>query len=158
MKKLILVLAILFVTTAQSKDIADVVYKDSIDVADTSGAGTVTFDTTFGDWVKVDGATHINAFVRLVPNGDVIDTNFADDTFFVNVQFSFDKIIIAKTVRLDTLLDDTDAQTGVGDLTLDSLVADFMRPMLIHNTQKRPVASVANVYGKKLKFYYTLQK
>ena len=159
MKKLIFILGVLvLIQITQAKDIKEIVYRDSVTAADTNGNGTQTFDTTFGNWAKVDGATRIMAFVRLVPNRDVIDTNFADDTFFVNVQFSFDKIIIVKTVRLDTLLDDGNVQTGAVDLIADSIVADFMRPMLIHNTQKRKVANFTKVYGKKLKFYYTLQK
>ena len=159
MKKLIFILGVLvLIQPTQAKDIRDIVYKDSITAADTNGSGTQTFDTTFRNWVKVDGATQINTFVRLIPNGDVIDTNFADDTFFVNVQFSFDKVIIVSTVKLDTLFDDTDVQTGPGDLVANDIVGDFMRAMLIHNTQKRKVANFTKVYGKKLKFYYTLQK
>ena len=160
MKKLILILCLgMIAGSVETKDIPTIFYKDSILATDTVGSGTQTFDTTFSGWVKVGGATQINTYVRLLPyGGTVIDTNFTNDTFFVNVQFSFDKVNIVATAQLDSLYDAESVQTGAGDLTANDIVGFYMRSMLIHNTQKRKVANFEKVYGKKLEFYYTLQK
>ena len=157
MRKLLLCL-LLIGTITQAKDIPTLSYRDSIAVADTSGAGTVTFDTTLSDWVRVDGGRAIHVFVVLKPKPGVIDTNFTSDTFFVNVQFSMNQSVVTKTVRLDTLLDNASVWTGADMMVPDSIAGEYMRAMLIHNALKRPVASVTKVYGKLLDFYYSLAK
>lgn len=158
MKKLIL-LCMLICGAASAKDVSPINYRDSIGVADTAtGAGTTTFDTSFSEWVRIEGARSIHVFVKLVALPTVIDTNFTSDTFFVNVQFSMNNGILSKTVRLDTLLTTDSAYTGADLLVPDSIPGEYMRAMLIHNTLRRPPAALNKVYGKMLQFYYALVK
>lgn len=121
-------------------------------------------DTAFGDWGPIDGATSLHFFVRLGPpvaDGVIIDTNFAADSFFINVQLSFDRVNISRTFELDTLLDDGNVWTGNDVVVADSIRGNWMRAMIIWRDTTNILTSgaiIGNTYGKLFELFYSMQK
>lgn len=160
MKRLVfLVVMILMAVPVLSNDIT-VNYRDSISAADTTGAGTQRFDTTYGEWKKIHGAEKFHFYAKIEALNGVIDTNFANDSFFIDVELTFDKVggDVTKLFQLDTLLDTDSAWTGNDALSADSLRGNYLRVRFIHHAPKAPVAAFENIYGKRLNLWYVLIK
>ena len=161
MKRLIILALLCLAGSVFANDI-QVTLRDSISVADTNAARG---DTVYSEWVPIHGAQKIHLFVDVFAiGGSAVDTNFADDSFFVDVQLSFDKGNVTKKFLIDTLLDTGLGWPGVADdkadlLAADSLRGNYMRARFIHRALDIGGPGFLNkVYGKKLKLWFVLIK
>ncbi len=161
MKKLILVLVLCLPTFVLAGDMR-VVVPDSISVADTN---TARVDTVYSSWVDMAGAQKLQFYTFLrAPFPPAKDTNFANDTFFIDIELSFDKIVVSKLFLVDTMVTTDSGWTGVADdkvdmLDADSLRGNWMRTRVVHRAPDMEcVACLAKNYGKIVTMYYTIVK
>ena len=161
MKKLILILGLgLFVGLVTAKDMPHIALARTFVDADT----LIWTDTAFGGWVSIEGVTQLHFFAKLgppFPDGSIIDTNFASDSFFINVQLSFDRVTVVKTVELDTLLNDANVFTGNDLILSDSIYGGWMRAMIIWRDTANILTSgaiIGKTYGKTLQLHYSVKK
>ncbi len=161
MKRLIVVLALCLPTFALAGDMR-VVVPDSIAVADTNAARV---DTAYSPWVTMAGANKLQFFPFLrAPFPPAVDTNFSNDTFFVDVELSFDKIVVSKLFLVDTMITTDSGWAGLADdkadlLAADSLRGNWMRARVVHRAPDMACpACVTKNYGKILTLYYSIQR
>lgn len=159
MKRLIVVLALCLPTLALAGDMR-VVVPDSIAVADTNAARV---DTAYSSWVDIAGAEKLQFYTFLrAPFPPAKDTNFVNDTFFIDIELSFDKIVVSKLFLVDTMVVTDSGWTGVADdkadlLAADSLRGNWMRTRVVHRAPDMACPGcVNNNYGKILTMYYTI--
>ncbi len=162
MKKLILILGVLFLPALSLAADMRVVVPDSISVADTN---TARVDTVYSSWVDIAGAERLQFFTFMrAPFPPAKDTNFANDTFFIDIELSFDKIVVSKLFLVDTMVTTDSGWTGVADdkadlMEPDSLRGNWMRTRVVHRAPDMAcVACLAKNYGKIVTMYYTVQK
>lgn len=153
-KSLLTLLTILAFSSVSATDLS-VVYIDTILAADTAitnvRADTVyTGSMDFGKW------RYMQFYVDLQATGQSVnvDTNWAADTFFVDVQHSFDRVNWV-TVEVDTLLT---SGTGVPVLNIDrdgSVVGNWLRGRFIHwdSMETTQPSLLNNKYEKKMILY-----
>ncbi len=160
MKKLILILGILLLPALSLAGEMRVIVPDSISVADTN---TARVDTAYSSWVPIQGAQKLQFYTFLrAPFPPAKDTNFANDTFFIDIELSFDKIVVSKLFLVDTMLTTDSGWTGIADdkadlLDADSLRGNWMRTRVMHRAPDMVcVACLAKNYGKIVTMYYTL--
>jgi len=158
MKKIV-VLLILCAVSAGAKDIPDIQFRDSISAADTNAARA---DTVYSSWEYIEGALKLNFYHWLLPYSGVIDTNFTNDSFFVDYQLSMNKRIVIITDELDTFVTTDSGWAGNDALNADSLRGDYLRIRMIHRAPDPTVGDgnpfLNKVYGKILKIYFTMKK
>ncbi len=162
MKKLIMILGILSLPAFSLAGEMRVVVPDSISVADTN---TARVDTVYSSWVRIAGAERLQFYTFLrAPFPPAKDTNFVNDTFFIDIELSFDKIVVSKLFLVDTMVTTDSGWTGVADdktdlMTPDSLRGNWMRTRVVHRAPDMTcVGCLANNYGKIVTMYYTLQR
>ena len=161
MKKFILILGLgLFVGLVTAKDMPHIGLSKTFVDADT----LIWTDTAFGGWVAIEEVSKLHFFAKLsphFPDGNIRDTNFASDSFFINVQLSFDRVNVVKTVELDTLLNDADVLTGNDLIVSDSIYGGWMRAMIIWRDTANILTSgaiIGETYGKTLQLHYSIKK
>jgi hypothetical protein len=162
MKKLILTLGLLCLPLFASAGDIRVVLPDSIAVADTNAARV---DTAYSSWVSMAGAQKLQFYTFLRPPAPpATDTNFVNDTFFVDIELSFDKIVVSKLFLVDTMVTTDSGWAGVADdkadlLAADSLRGNWMRARVVHRAPDMACPGcVNNNYGKIVTVYYSIVK
>lgn len=155
MKKLLMLIMLSLPIATPATDLS-VIYIDTINSGDTAIA-TVRLDTVFTPILSFAEWRYMQFYVDLQaspPNAGGVDTNWATDTFFINVQHSFDRTNWV-TVEVDTLFD---AGTGVPVLNFDkdaTIVGPWLRGMFIHkdSLEASGTALVDNTYSKNMVLY-----
>lgn len=152
MKRFLLAILLCFAVNTQANDLTAIMI-DSIAGADTA-AETVRLDTTFSESMDVRGYRFLQFYSVLSALEPFSDTNFVDDTFFVNVQTSADKLVWL-THEVDTFLANG-SQWSILNLDADATVyGNWARAMIIHwDTLGADSPGLEdNVYKKKLKLW-----
>jgi hypothetical protein len=130
-KSISVILALLIISISVQADTGKLIasYSDQITVADT---GTIRYDTTYSDWEYVSDGRFFQFGVQMAAGGGK-DTNWIDDSFFFELQFSFDKLASAtRNVKIDTLLDNGAAiGTTIFDTDAD-ILPPWFRLRVIH--------------------------
>lgn len=161
-KKIFGVILLLLITASVLAGSKVIILTDAISAADTTAAttGAVRADTAYSKVFKIDGATRLQFFIDMVGLGNN-DTNWVDDTFFVDIQHSFDN----ENWRLflvDTLLANGVGWSKLNVSAADSVIGDYARVRFIHwdslNFDGNFVGLFGNSYKKKLTFYYSIKK
>lgn len=127
-KLLILGVCVLIAGVAVANDLS-VVFTDSIVAADT---GDVRVDTTYTGSMDISDLDYLTFVAKLSAYQAFKDTNWTDDTFFVNLQHSFDGQTWTTLAALDTLLDNGTGYSVLQINRTDSILYNQVRGMLIH--------------------------
>lgn len=156
MFKKLFVLLLLLPVLVGANDLS-VVYTDGIG-ADMA-AETVRDDTVYTNWIDIRGFNSVHFYSKLSPYGSYSDTNFADDTFWVIIQTSFDRIGL-KTHLIDTFLTTDSSWSALKLNTSDYIFGNWMRGMLIHwDTLGADSPGLEdNEYSKKLEVWIAPKK
>lgn len=155
MKRLLLILMLTALPYVSGANDLSVIYNDSISATD-SIAATVRQDTVFTPWVDIRGYKAIHFYSYLVPY--FTDTNWTNDTFFINAQTSFNRIGL-KTYLVDTFLTSDSSWSPLKLNTTDSIFGNWMRGMLIHKDSMEAAADIkGNEYKKEFKLWIAPKK
>lgn len=106
----------------------NMVFSDSIIPADSAD---VRFDTAFTEWRSIAEYNKIQFYSRLLAIPGFDDTNWVDDTFWINVQTSFNRVAV-KTHLVDTFLDNSSSWSPYVLTATDSVFGPWIRGMVIH--------------------------
>ncbi len=128
MKRLLSILLIALLPCMAAGNDLSVIYEDSIVPADSADERT---DTVFTKWHDIRGWNTIQFWTSIASYRTASDTNFVDDSFWVNIQTSFDRVNV-KTHLLDTFLTNGTSWSPYELLVSDSIFGNWMRGMLIH--------------------------
>lgn len=153
MKRLLTVLALMSVVGSVSANDLRATIVDSIAVADTVGAST-RIDTAVTPAMDIRGVRYLQFFSKLVPYGNATDTNWASDTFFVDVLSSADRITW-KVHQVDTFLT-SDSSWSPLNLDADATVfGNWIKGRVIHwdSLEATGPGLLANTYSKELQLW-----
>lgn len=166
MKKYLLAMLVMSISVPQGHLVFAgdkiVLLTDSISAADTTAVtvGAVRADTAYSDVFKIQGATRIQFFIDMIGLGNN-DTNWVDDTFWIDIQHSFDKTNW-RLFLVDTLLANGVGWSKLNATAADSIIGDYARVRFIHwdslDLNGDYTGLFENVYKKKLTFYYSIKK
>lgn len=153
-------LAIILIAPSIFATDLSVIYVDTLDGADTN---TVRCDTAYTGIIDLSEYGRAWISVAIEGIGYPLDTSFANDTFFVFLQYSPNRINWTKSDTLQKILkgaNDTIINLTTPILNRDSLnVGNFFRVMFCHrNVASDCVAAEGNSYSKKLTAWFNTVK
>lgn len=133
MKKIIMLILLLAVLApvSQATDVS-AVFIDTFSVEDTIAAAT-ELDSIFSGWFPTGDYSRFQFYLMLKPYENYAVPKLTNDTFFIEIQHSFDRYI-TWPMKIDTLLDTS--TVGLRDefqlIASDSVIGEWMRLVLIH--------------------------
>ena len=154
MRRLLIVFGLLLLAcgSISANDISAQI-RDSFVIADTLAA-TTRHDTSFTGSMKIHGFRYILAAPQVVS----VDTNFANDTIFASLQYSWDNITWFADIKVDTVAPGATGSWGTTTVITDvdaTVFGNYVRGLFVkrHSLASDDNTFLARVYVTELSLW-----